>query len=384
MGGMASRLATPLSVLIVLGVLHESGAVRVDLELVRRWCTMGVSARIFALQRTNGAHRAATGSGVQVDLGSTGGHRLRYAWPLILWRLVRASRRTQVVVSGSELGVALFFSFAAARLARRPFAVLVHSRPGEAMVDWTPSWQHRAVRWIHRHSDALTCVSERIVADLVSAGVSPDVIRVIPNGIDVDTVRDLAKQSPAVVRSPRERTVIAAGRLSREKGLDVLIKAHGLLRDVGTVPHRIVLLGDGPDRAKLAHLAQSLGVGDSVVFAGFQTNPLPDIASADLLCMPSRYEGFPLVLLEALALGVPVIASPSGGELLAEGSYGIIVPTESPESLASAIEQHLRDPAPLRTLAERGPERVREYDWATVAAHHLVWLRELADAQPIS
>jgi glycosyltransferase involved in cell wall biosynthesis len=382
MGGIAGRLATPLSVLVVLGVLHESGAVRVDLELVRRWCAMEVSARIFALQPANADHRAAVPAGVHVDLGSAGGRRFRYAWPLILWRLIQASRRTHVVVSGSELGIALIFSFLAARLTRRPFAVLVHSRPSEAMVDWSPRWQHRAVRWIHRHSDALTCVSDRIVTDLVSAGVSPELIRVVPNGIDVDTVRQLANQPPAVVRSSSRRTVLAVGRLSREKGFDLLIRAHRLLCDIGTVPHRIVLLGDGPDRAKLANLADSLGVGDSVVFAGFQTNPLPDIASADVLCMPSRYEGFPLVLLEALALGVPVIASPSGGELLAEGSYGVIVPAESPESLASAIDEHLRDPARLCTLAERGPDRVREYDLATIAAHHLVWLRELAGCTP--
>ena len=364
--------------LLVLGVLHENGAVRVDLELVRRWSAMGVSAKVFALQRAKADQAVAAPATVSVNLGSASGRRLRHAWPIILWRLIAASRRAHVVVSGSELGVALFFSFVAARVARRPFALLVHSRPSKAMADWTPRWQHRAVRWIHRHSDGVACVSDRIVTDLVSAGVPADVIRVVPNGIDIDTVRRLANEAPAVARSPTSRTVVAVGRLSQEKGFDLLIRAHGLLRDAGAVSHRIVLLGDGPDRDKLANLADRLGVGESVVFAGFVANPLPDIASADLLCMPSRYEGFPLVLLEALALGVPVIASPSGGELLDEGSYGIVVPSESPECLASAIAQHLRNPAPLRTLAARGPERLRGYDWATVAAHHLAWLRELA------
>jgi glycosyltransferase involved in cell wall biosynthesis len=222
-------------------------------------------------------------------------------------------------------------------------------------------------------------VSERIVTDLVASGVRPDMIRVVPNGIDVESVRRLATEPPAVVGSPTLRTVVAAGRLSREKGFDLLIRAHGLLRDVGTVPHRIVLLGDGPDREKLIDLANSLGVADSVIFAGFRANPLPDIASADLLCIPSRYEGFPLVPLEALALGVPMIASPGGGELLAQGPYGIIVPAESPESLASAIDQHLRNPAPLRSLAERGPDRAREFEWHAVAARHLAWMRQLAE-----
>jgi hypothetical protein len=98
--------------------------------------------------------------------------------------------------------------------------------------------------------------------------------------------------------------------------------------------------------------------------------------------MPPRYEGFPLVLLEALALGVPVIASPSGRDLLDEGAYGIIVPAESPENLASAIERHPRDLLSLRTLAERGPEHARRYNWTAVATRHLAWLGELAGRAP--
>jgi glycosyltransferase involved in cell wall biosynthesis len=250
------------------------------------------------------------------------------------------------------------------------------------MIDWAARWQHRAIRWIHRNSDATACVSESIVADLVESGVPAQLIRVVPNGIDVETVRRLANQPSAVPPAPGRRTVVAAGRLSRAKGFDLLIRAHGLLRDADAVPHRIVILGDGPERGKLVDLAESLEVRDSVVFAGFQANPLPDIASADLLCMPSRYEGFPLVLLEALALGVPVIASPSGRDLLDEGAYGIIVPAESPESLAGAIDAHLRNPVPLRTLAERGPDQARRYDWASVARQHLDWLVELAGQAP--
>ena len=92
----------------------------------------------------------------------------------------------------------------------------------------------------------------------------------------------------------------------------------------------------------LTELADNLGVRDSVLFPGFPGQPLPNIAAADLLCMPPRYEGFPLVLLEALALGVPVIASPSDRDLLDEGAYGIIVPGESPKNLASAIGRHPR------------------------------------------
>jgi glycosyltransferase involved in cell wall biosynthesis len=377
-----NRFDAPLSVLLVLGVLHENGAVRVDLELVRRWRVAGAAARVFALQQPDPEQAAVVPAGVDVDTGSPVRRRLRYAWPLILLRLIRASRRAHVVVSGSELGTGLFFSFAAARIARRPFAFLAHSRPSDAMVDWTPNWQHPAMRWIHRHSDAVACVSERIVADLVASGVPPQVIRVVPNGIDVDSVRRLANQPPAVAPSVTCRTVVAAGRLSREKGFDLLIRAHSLLHDAGSVAHRIVLLGDGPDRAKLEELAGTLGVRDSVLFAGFQPNPLPDIASADLLCMPSRYEGFPLVLLEALALGIPVIASPSGRDLLDEGAYGIVVPAESPECLAAAIDRHLRDPLPLRTLAERGPEHARRYDWSAIATQHLAWLCELAGCAP--
>ena len=99
----------------------------------------------------------------------------------------------------------------------------------------------------------------------------------------------------------------------------------------------------------------------------FQINPFAEIAVADLFCLPSRYEGFPLVLLEALVLGIPIVASECGSELLGDGDYGHLVATGSVEDLANAVEWHLRAPERLRTMARQGPQRARRFAWSQIA-----------------
>lgn len=346
----------------------------VDLELVRRWNASGAPAMVFAL-RANRGGEAAVDSAVPVRNGSRYQSRLRYAWPLILLRLVRASRQADVVISGSEIGLGLPFAFAAARLARRRFAIIVHCNLQDAMVDWMPAALHPLTRWIHRHADATSCVCPRLVRELLAAGVKPHALRVIPNGIDVDRVRELA-QRPPLPSSADEITIVGVGRLSPQKGFDLLVRAHALVRQ-SEVAHRLVIVGEGPDRSTLLQLARELGVGSTVLLPGFQANPFPQLAAADLFCLPSRYEGFPLTLLEALALGVPIVASDCASELLADGTYGDLVTTGSVHELAVYIERHLRNPVRLRAAALRGPSRARQYAWPKIAEeyrHLSVWV----------
>jgi glycosyltransferase involved in cell wall biosynthesis len=366
----------PLRLLVVLGELHENGGVRVDLELARQWNAAGASARVFALRAARGP-AASVDSTVSVRNGCRSQSRIRYAWPLILLRLIRGSRDSEVVISGSEIGLALIFAFVAAHFTGRRFATIVHSSLQGAMDSWTPLGLHSLTRFVHRHTDATSCVSQRLVPELLAVGVRPQTIRVIPNGIDADRVRKLAQQPPRLCIS-HDITVVAIGRLSPEKGFDVLIKAHALVRQMG-LEHRLVIIGEGPARSELLQLACALGVGDTIDMPGFQANPFPELAAADLFCMPSRYEGFPIALLEALALGVPIVASSCGGELLADGAYGDLVAIDSVDGLARAIERHLRSPTRLRATARLGPARARLYAWPQIADEYL---RFLSGAQP--
>jgi glycosyltransferase involved in cell wall biosynthesis len=124
------------------------------------------------------------------------------------------------------------------------------------------------------------------------------------------------------------------------------------------VPARLLILGEGPERARLETLVAELGLGQEVAMPGFKTNPYAYMARAKVLVLASRWEGFANVLLEALAVGTPVVATdcPSGpAEILDYGKYGQLVPVQDVEALARALEAALEaeaDPAMLKARAK--------------------------------
>jgi glycosyltransferase involved in cell wall biosynthesis len=128
-----------------------------------------------------------------------------------------------------------------------------------------------------------------------------------------------------------------------QKGFDILIRAHHLLLQ-RNIEHRLLIIGEGPERSSLESLAAALGVADTVDMPGFQSNPFPSLQQADIFAFPSRFEGLGLALVEAMALGKPVVSCdcPSGpAEILQQGESGILVPTENPAAMADALEQLL-------------------------------------------
>jgi glycosyltransferase involved in cell wall biosynthesis/O-antigen/teichoic acid export membrane protein len=372
--GTGSSEGSPLRLLVVMGTLQENGGHRVALELARCWNASGTSAQVFVLQPAR-ARVAVVDSIVPIQYGYRRQTRLRYAWPLVLMRLSRACRKVDFVISCSEIGTSLLFGFIGARLSRRRFAVMVHASLQAALRDWMPSRFHSMARRIHRKSDATVCVSSRLLPELLATGVREHTLRVIPNGIDTNRVIALARQ-PSQPPAREGATIVASGRLSHEKGFDLLIRAHDRVQRAG-VAHRLVVLGEGPERINLLRLVQELGVDDTVELPGFRENPFPDIVAADLFCLPSRYEGFPLALLEALALGVPIVASECGNELLADGRYGDIVAIESVDELASAIERHFREPERLRAAALQGPRLARGFAWPRIAEEYRRFFAEM-------
>jgi glycosyltransferase involved in cell wall biosynthesis len=150
--------------------------------------------------------------------------------------------------------------------------------------------------------------------------------------------------------------ILGVGRLTGQKDFATLISAFALVR--GRRPCRLLVIGEGEERERLAALAESLGVQDGLDLAGFQPNPLPFMREARLLVMSSRWEGFGNVLVEALYCGTPVVSTdcPHGPrEVLADGRFGRLVPVGDPRALAEAIVASLdeeSDPRCLRARAE--------------------------------
>ena len=171
-----------------------------------------------------------------------------------------------------------------------------------------------------------------------------------------------------------ERVVLAVGRVEPLKGLDILIRAFAELTDRTDV--RLVIIGGDesarPEFDRLESIAREVGVLEAVTFLGaVEHHLLPDYyRAADVVVMPSFAESFGLVAVEAMACGVPVVASRVGGlaSTIADGRTGYLVPWRCPEPFAEKIELLLRN-EPLRdALGAAGVERMRDYSWDAVAA----------------
>jgi len=185
-------------------------------------------------------------------------------------------------------------------------------------------------------------------------------VRCIRNGVDLTRVK--ATKSRAEVR---EQLGIPAGafvvgtvcRLTPVKGIEYLIRASGIRRkNHGYQQGRLVIVGDGPLRPILEDLAREVGIADDTLFLGARTDVYDLMAAFDALALPSLHEGIPMVVLEAMAIGVPIIASRVGGipEIVDDGQEALLVPAQEPDALALAIDALAQDAAlrdRLRTAA---------------------------------
>lgn len=226
-------------------------------------------------------------------------------------------------------------------------------------------WDERLLPRILPRADGVTAVSLPTAARVRGCrGVDPARLRVIPNGIDFDFWS--TAPSPRLAIADRPANVLAVGRLLPVKGHDVLLRAFaGVLRRVPRA--RLVIIGDGPSLPDLQRLAQELELGDAVELAGELDAPevRKHLAKARAFALPSRSEGLPLVLLEAMAAGVPVVATQVGGvpDVVSSGT-ALIVPPEDPEALAEALCSLLLDPQLASTLSERGKQRAPHFSAA--------------------
>ncbi|MCA1636185.1 MAG: glycosyltransferase family 4 protein [Acidobacteria bacterium] len=170
--------------------------------------------------------------------------------------------------------------------------------------------------------------------------------------------------SPARAETAPQPALIAVGRLHRNKGFDVLLVAFSLLGDEHP-QWRLTVLGEGEERGRLETLRDELRLGGRVSFLGRVTDPYPFLRRAKLFVLPSRAEGFPLALCEALACGLPAVCTDCGSgvrDIIEEGVNGVIVPKNDAGALARALSDLMGDEEGRRRMALHAPEVVERFN----------------------
>lgn len=296
--------------------------------------------------------------------------------PLEIPRLLRLAHRLARAARQADCGLVSTFlnrSHTVALTARALFApslrvvVNVHEILSDHLQRHFAPPERRIMRAFVRHAwpraDRIVTVAEAVTQDLVSHfGLRRDLITVARNPLDLLRIVTCARH-PVGPDLCGANTIVAVGRLVQLKGFDLLIRA--LARLPASLDARLVIIGGGEERPALERLVAELSLESRVRLLGTSDNPWCVMARAAVVAVPSRTEAFPTVIGEALALGIPVVAtrcSEGVAEYLERGRCGVLVPPEDVGALAAALERVLRDDELRRRLASAGLSRVQEFD----------------------
>jgi glycosyltransferase involved in cell wall biosynthesis len=324
--------------------LYEGGAERIILNLAK-----GISARGYAvdlvLARAEGPYMAQIPDTVRlIDLKAP---RVLGSVPALI-KYLQHERPIALLSALFANIIALW----AKRLSGIPQRVVIseHNTLSSVVKNQNdPRWQlyPKLAGCFYPWANNIIAVSTDVANDLTKvAGIPRNLIEVIYNPI---VTPDLQAKSEAPLEHPwfkdgEPPVILTVGRLTDQKAFDVLIQAFSLLRKTHSA--RLLILGEGENRPALESLIRQLGLEQDVNLMGFVQNPYPYMAHASLFVLPSRWEGLPTVLVEALYLGIPIIATdcPGGSrEILKDGQFGKLVPVDAPLILADAIGMSMND-----------------------------------------
>ncbi|MBW6486205.1 MAG: glycosyltransferase family 4 protein [Syntrophobacterales bacterium] len=250
----------------------------------------------------------------------------------------------------------------AARLCRVP--AVIHTPHGHVFWGYFNPAKTRLFimleRWTARITDALIMLTPQELQDHLGWGIAPrEKFTVIHSGVNLkkfSSAQSRSDRKRAISEVPENMVVIGTvGRLTAIKGQDVLIRAFAELKQAGEDVF-LVLLGEGERRGELEEMARHLQISDSVMFLGWRPEVAAVMASFDIFCLPSLNEGMGKVIVEAMAMGLPVVASNVGGikDLVRKGENGLLVPPGDATALAKALSLLCSAPQERRRMGDAG------------------------------
>ncbi len=287
----------------------------------------------------------------------------------LAWRLSRLMRNEMPDIMVSFMWYTNFVTLMARILSRISSRVIVSERYGLSV-----SYEGRMaeflrrmiIRFFYPKADTII-VNSRVMGIQLKEmfHIREGNIATIYNPVNINDISSMTSEDAEHIWFRENIPLITGiGRFTRQKGFNHLIRAVHTLNGDGA-ECRLVLLGKGPEEGNLKKLAADLGISNKVLFPGFQQNPYKYLARATVFVLSSLYEGFPNVLLEAIALGVPCVATrcPTGpDEIITDGVDGLLVPPGDHVALAEAIRKLLQDKSMRWQFAEAGRRRAQDFE----------------------
>ncbi len=299
----------------------------------------------------------------------------------LMIHLIR-QRREFDVIHVHQTDYAAFASTLASRLLGKPVVCqLQGSGSTGSIAQMQRSPVSPLVLWSLKRIERLVAVSNAIHEELLEAGFPEHQIAQIPNGVDVEAFKPRRNTGSAKgQQDTQKQRILYVGRLSPEKGPDILIEAFRLLTTQTSNSARLLLVGKGQMSQFLERRVRDYRLEDLAEFVGSVSDVQPYLQAADLFVLPSRAEGLSVALLEAMACGLPVVATAVSGtvDVIHDGVNGLLVEPEDPEVLAQAIKRLLDDPEFARRLGREARSTVEEkYSLQLVAERYIKLYREL-------
>ncbi len=354
--------------------LGSGGAERVLTILANTWASKGWEVTIISL------NNQSWDSFYELDA------RIRWARlgllkeaanPLVgLWNNVQRVQELRKAIYQSSPQIVISFidtmnvlALAAGRGLDIPVVISERSDPAKHPIGAV--W-NRLRKWTYPSASRLVAQSQ--AAQVSFKPLLGEKVCIIPNPIL--PLPEVLGETPFLVHRP---VVLNAGRLSREKGCDLLIRAFARLSN--RYPDwNLLILGEGPQRKELEALVADLGIQERISLPGRVKNPYDYFRKADLFVLPSRYEGLPNALCEAMACGMAVVAancSPGVAEVIQDGVNGVLVEPENVDSLAEAMDQLMGDQAHRASLGKQASLSVEPYQLNSVMVLWEDLVREL-------
>ena len=355
----------PFSILLIGTQMELGGAQRGLFDQARWFKSHGCKVAVAFFYDKEGLHekwsRGADFPVHDLQAYEHGGNALRRSGLLIrgwrrLWALLARERFDVVETFTHDSNI---LALPLAWLARVPVRIATHRGKIEAF----PAWRQNLHTWLVNLGIARTliAVSEQTRQLAIEEGVRSNRITVIPNGVtplDTSSVnRTDARRDLGLAE--RDLFLLSIGRLTYQKGHEYLLQA--MPKVISRFPNaRSGICGEGPLRPQLESQIMELGLSDHLRLLGTRDDVSPFLAAADVFVLPSRWEGLSRALMEAMAAGIPVVATRVDGikDLIADGVHGLLVPSEDAESLATSILQLLDDPQMMKKMGAAAREHV--------------------------